>query len=59
MTQLEQPDPFAPHPLQTFHRSYGSVRPRVVHRYSAPCFSSLGGLPYHHDPKFPQFHQSA
>jgi len=49
-TRLEQPGPFAPHPLQVPQRSYGPVRPRTVHRYSVPRFSSLGRLPSHHDP---------
>jgi hypothetical protein len=48
--QLEQPDPFAQHPLQMPHRSYGSVRPRNMRRYSVPRFSSLGRLPWHHVP---------
>ena len=46
--QREQPDPFAQRPLQPCQRSYGSVRPRRVHRYSVPRFSSLGRLPWHH-----------
>jgi hypothetical protein len=48
--QREQPDPFAQHPLQARQRSYGSVRPRTLHRYSVPCFSSLGRLPWHQGP---------
>ena len=48
--QLEQPAPFAQHPLQTRQRFYGAVRPRTMHRYSGPRFSSLGRLPWHHGP---------
>jgi hypothetical protein len=48
--RLEQPDLFALRPLQPLQRSYGSVRPRRVHRYSVPRFSSLGRLPWHHAP---------
>ena len=48
--QLEQPDAFALRPLQPLQHSYGSVRPRRVHRYSVPRFSSLGRLPWHHAP---------
>ena len=48
--QLEQPDPFARRPLQPRQRSYRSVRPRCVHRYSVPRFSSLDRLPWHHAP---------
>ena len=50
MMRLEQPAPFAQHPLQTRQRSYGAVRPRTMHRYSVPRFSSLGRLPWHHAP---------
>ena len=48
--QLEQPAPFAQPPLQTRQRFYGAVRPRTMHRYSGPRFSSLGRLPWHHGP---------
>jgi len=48
--RLEQPNPFARHPLQARQRSYGSVRPRAMHWYSVPRFSSLGRLPWHHGP---------
>jgi len=55
MARLEQPDPFAPRPLQTHPRYYESVRPRSVHQYSRPRFASLGLLPSHHGTEFPQF----
>ena len=48
--QREQPDPFAQRPLQPCQRSYGSVRPRTLHWYSVPRFSSLGRLPWHQGP---------
>ena len=41
-----QPGPFAPPPLQGFHRYYEPVRRRAPRRYSAPCGSCrLGALP--------------
>jgi hypothetical protein len=48
--RLEQPNPFARHLLQARQRSYGSVRPRAMHWYSVPRFSSHGRLPWHHGP---------
>jgi hypothetical protein len=59
MARLEQPDPFAPRPLQTPQRYYGPIRPRAVLQYSRSRFSSLDLLPLHHGTEFPQFRQSA